>query len=392
MSEELMLLTNGTEKESPKPNHYVDDPSFIREEETPEAREKQFKEMQRSMRPGYVRLRSMEEIYDTVYVKRNPIVEGLIEGGTIILSGAAKVGKSFLALQLAYCVSQGMPFLGFKTNKTGVIYFALEDVESRLQKRMQSMFGLEPVPDLYFATEAGYIGGGFEDQLQTALYEHPDIGLVIIDVMQKVRDPKEQSSYNADYDFVGALKKLADQTGVCLVLVHHTRKSADKDIFNMVSGSMGVTGSVDGTMVLYKVDRADDRAMLAIVGRDTQDKKLMLARAMSSPQWQLLYEEQTLYGYKPPDKVLIAIAALLTKERPLWIGTADALVHESGVSMKPNALSRYLGSHVTELKKDYFIEFVTGRTHEGRSVKLYYEPPVEESSEKEDEKHGNTMV
>lgn len=62
MSEELMLLTNGTEKESPKPNHYVDDPSFIREEETPEAREKQFKEMQRSMRPGYVRLRSMEEM------------------------------------------------------------------------------------------------------------------------------------------------------------------------------------------------------------------------------------------------------------------------------------------------------------------------------------------
>ena len=207
-----------------------------------------------------------------------------------------------------------------------------------------------------------------------------------------MRDPKEQSSYNADYDFVGALKKLADQTGVCLVLVHHTRKSADKDIFNMVSGSMGVTGSADGTMVLYKVDRADDRAMLAIVGRDTQDKKLMLARATSSPKWQLLYEEQTLYGYKPPDKVLIAIAALLTKERPLWIGTADALVHESGVSMKPNALSRYLGSHVTELKKDYFIEFVTGRTHEGRSVKLYYEPPVEESSEKEDEKHGNTMV
>ena len=109
MSEELVLLTNGTEKESPKPNHYVDDPSFIREEETPEAREKQFKEMQRSMRPGYVRLRSMEEIYDTVYVKRNPIVEGLIEGGTIILSGAAKVGKSLRSnscpLLTSWCVT-----------------------------------------------------------------------------------------------------------------------------------------------------------------------------------------------------------------------------------------------------------------------------------------------
>ncbi len=60
--------------------------------------------------------------------------------------------------------------------------------------------------------------------------------------------------------------------------------------------------------------------------------------------------------------------------------------------MKPNALSRYLGSHVTELKKDYFIEFVTGQTHKGRSVKLYYDPPAEEASEKEDEKHVSTVV
>ena len=44
----------------------------------------------------------------------------------------------------------------------------------------------------------------------------------------------------------------------------------------------------------------------------------------------------------------------------------------TGLEMSPNALSRYLGSHVTELKKEYFIDFSKGRTNSGRSIRLMY--------------------
>ena len=256
MGEELMTQNTDTQPEvDPTSPHYQNDPSFIDENQTPEAQEKAILEWQKAAYPGYVKLRSCEEIYDTIYHKRDPIVEGLIDHGTIILGGASKVGKSFLSLQLAYCVSQGLPFLGFKTNQTGVIYFALEDVERRIQHRMQKMFGLEPAKNLYFATEAGYVGGGgFEEQLNTVLHDHPDVGLVIVDVLQKIRNPMEQSSYATDYVFINAVKELADRYGICLILVHHTRKSADSDIFKMLSGSRGITAAVDGSMVLYKTE------------------------------------------------------------------------------------------------------------------------------------------
>ena len=374
MSEELMSKNIDTQPEvDPTSTHYQNDPSFIDEDQTPEAQEKAIIEWQRAAYPGYVKIRSCEEIYDTIYYKRDPIVEGLIDYGTIILGGASKVGKSFLSLQLAYCVSQGLPFLGFKTNQTGVIYFALEDVERRIQQRMQKMFGLEPASNLYFATEAGYVGGGgFEEQLNTVLHEHPDVGLVIVDVMQKIRNPLEQSSYGADYLFITAVKELADKYGICLILVHHTRKTTDSDIFKMLSGSMGITAAVDGSMVLYKKERKSGEATLAVVGRDIRDRELNLVRDWESPKWELVSEEDIIDLPSLPDKTLLAVASLLSDERPLWIGSADALVKATGLEMSPNALSRYLGSHVTELKKEYFIDFSKGRTNSGRSIRLMY--------------------
>lgn len=374
MSEELMSKNMDTHTEvDPTSSHYQNDPSFIDEDQTPEAQEKAIIEWQRAAYPDYVKIRSCEEIYDTIYHKRDPIVEGLIDYGTIILGGASKVGKSFLSLQLAYCVSQGLPFLGFKTNQTGVIYFALEDVERRIQQRMQKMFGLEPASNLYFATEAGYVGdGGFEEQLNTVLHEHPDVGLVIVDVMQKIRNPLEQSNYGTDYLFITAVKELADKYGICLILVHHTRKTTDSDIFKMLSGSMGITAAVDGSMVLYKKERKSGEATLAVVGRDIRDRELNLVRDWESPKWELVSEEDIIDLPSLPDKTLLAAASLLSDERPLWIGSADALVKATGLEMSPNALSRYLGSHVTELKKEYFIEFSKGRTNSGRSIRLMY--------------------
>ena len=374
MSEELMSKNIDTQPEvDPTSTHYQNDPSFIDEDQTPEAQEKAIIEWQRAAYPGYVKIRSCEEIYDTIYHKRDPIVEGLIDYGTIILGGASKVGKSFLSFQLAYCVSQGLPFLGFKTNQTGVIYFALEDVERRIQQRMQKMFGLEPASNLYFATEAGYVGGGgFEEQLNTVLHEHPDVGLVIVDVMQKIRNPLEQSNYGTDYLFITAVKELADKYGICLILVHHTRKTTDSDIFKMLSGSMGITAAVDGSMVLYKKERKSGEATLAVVGRDIRDRELNLVRDWESPKWELVSEEDIIDLPSLPDKTLLAVATLLSDERPLWIGSADPLVKATGLEMSPNALSRYLGSHVTELKKEYFIEFSKGRTNSGRSIRLMY--------------------
>lgn len=70
---------------------------------------------------------SMEELYDTAYPPRVPIVEGLIFNGTYLFVGAPKVGKSFFMAQLGYHVSMGIPLWGFPVTKGTVLYLALED-------------------------------------------------------------------------------------------------------------------------------------------------------------------------------------------------------------------------------------------------------------------------
>ena len=51
------------------------------------------------------------------------IVEDLIAQGLTILGGTPKIGKSWLALDLALSVAKGVPFLGKPVHKTGVLYY-----------------------------------------------------------------------------------------------------------------------------------------------------------------------------------------------------------------------------------------------------------------------------
>ena len=75
---------------------------------------------------------------------------------------------------------------------------------------------------------------------------------------------------------VGKLKRLADACGVCLLLVHHTRKQQADDKFDMISGTNGLLGAADGAFLLQKERRADNAATLDISGRDQQDQRLYL--------------------------------------------------------------------------------------------------------------------
>ena len=87
------------------------------------------------------------------------------------------------------------------------------------------MFGTEGTDNLLFAVYAKQLGVGLEEQLKKFVREHPDTKLIIIDTLQKIREAGgEKYSYANDYEVVGKLKRLADDCGVCLLLVHHTRK------------------------------------------------------------------------------------------------------------------------------------------------------------------------
>lgn len=316
---------------------------------------------------------TMEELYDTVYPLKTPVVEGLVYAGTYLFVGAPKVGKSFFMAQLGYHVSRGIPLWDYPVRKGTVLYLALEDDYARLQKRLSRMFGLDSTDSFYFATKSKSLNEGLEEQLTSFVKEHTDARLIIIDTLQKVREVGgDKFSYASDYDIVTKLKHFSDTHGICLLVVHHTRKLESADSFDMISGTNGLLGAADGAFVMQKEKRTGNRAFLEVAGRDQQEQRLLLDFDRELCQWKFVKTETELWR-EPVDTVLELLARFMGQQGK-WNGTATELLHEiPELDMQPNVLTRKLNVSIERLFVDYGIRYESKREHRSRMIKLEME-------------------
>lgn len=322
-------------------------------------------------RSGGLHTISMTELYDTVFMPRTPVVDGFLYSGTYLFVGAPKVGKSFFMAQLAYHVAMGLPLWEYPVHKGTVLYLALEDDYARLQRRLSTMFGVESADNLFFATQSKTLNGGLGQELEDFVKEHMDARLIIIDTLQKVREVGgDRYSYSSDYEIVTKLKAFSDKYGVCLLVVHHTRKLESEDSFDMISGTNGLLGAADGAFIMQKKKRTDNTAVMDIVGRDQPDQELTIEFDRERCIWKFQKAETELWK-RPVDPLLEAVAGLLTTEKPEWNGSPSELLEllpEIGVAA--NVLTRRLNVSAERLYNDYGIRYEIKRTHSGRNVYL----------------------
>lgn len=327
-----------------------------------------FDEFFKKIDPSYMKTVTMQELYQDIYSKKPPVIEGLLYQDTYLFVGSPKIGKSFFMAQLAYHVSTGTPLWDYPVKKGTVLYLALEDDYRRLQERMYRMFGTDSTENLYFSVSSKPLGNGLTDQLSGFIREHPDTMLVIIDTLQKIREVDSDSySYAKDYEIINQLKQFSDSWGICLLLVHHTRKQKSSDNFDMISGTNGLLGCADGAFMLYKETRTSNKATLEISGRDQQDQKIHLIRDEEKLCWNFEKAETELWK-EPPEPLLECIANLVTEENPTWQGTATELIEKLGLDMKPNVVSLKLNVNAGRLMNDYSIRYTNKRNHSGRMI------------------------
>ena len=326
----------------------------------------------RMSHPYYLHTVSMTELYQTPYKSRPPIIDGLLYGGAYILAGAPKIGKSFLVAQIAYHISTGKKLWEYEVHQGTVLYLALEDDYQRIQSRMFMMYGVEDSSNLYFATAANKIGNGLDEQLEFFINEHPDTKLIIIDTMQKIREVGgEAYSYASDYEIIGRLKQFADKHCICVLIVHHTRKQPAGDTFEMISGTTGLLGCADGSLLMQKKKRTALEATIDVVGRDQQDQILYLSKDPDTQIWNLDRTETELHR-EPPDPVLEAVARLVTPKQPEWTGSPSELAEKLNIGIAANALTKYLNIKCGRLKDEYGISYENKAKHSGRRVTLTY--------------------
>ncbi len=216
-------------------------------------------------------------------------VPGLLAEGLNLLAGAPKLGKSWLSLGLAAAIANGDPALGSIDVERGpVLYCALEDTGRRLQRRRRQMLasGGRAAPLLTLETACPTMTAGGEEVLIEWLEENPSARLVIIDTYEKMRgnDAPGQSAYTGDYAAAGRFKRLADHYSVPFLLIHHVRKQGAEDWQNLVSGTAGLTGAVDATLVLER-GRGQADGVLHVTGRDVEETDYAMTFDAHAGSW-----------------------------------------------------------------------------------------------------------
>lgn len=318
--------------------------------------------------PYYLDSKTLTELYDTKFDDMPSIIDNFLYQGAYLFAGSPKVGKSFLMCQIAEHVSKGIDLWDNHTKQATVLYLALEDGYSRIQKRMYRMFGEEDNDNLYFSNETHTISSGLIDQLTGFIDEHKNTKLIIIDTLKKIRDPKDdQYSYANDYELIDVFKKFAAKNKLCILIVHHTRKESSDDIFDMISGTNGLLGAADGAFVLYKEKRISNEAILDVVGKDQTDKRFRLIKDKTLC-WKLKETESAVEEI-PDDPILIKISSIIN-DNPIWKGSATDLAEKLDISLKPNALSRFLNVNAEVLMSKYNIQLEYKKTHTARLIIL----------------------
>lgn len=295
--------------------------------------------------PGDLETVTAQELLERPLEGISWLIEGLLAVGLIVLAGTPKVGKSWFAALLGLCVSTGQPFLEHATAQAEVLYLCLEDTFPRIQQRL---FHLTDAANekLHFAVMADKLQNGLVGQLERFVAQHPDTKLVIVDTLQAVRNATNDNAYAADYGDLGMLKRFADEHGLAVLLIHHTRKMSDSsNVFNMVSGSNGIMGSADETMILAKGNFFDGKATLSVTGRDVDLAEYKLA--FRDCRWELI--EQTSRDELEERDVPAAVLTVLdfmSNRAGNWEGTATQLIDEAGITdVKSNVLAKFLNEH-----------------------------------------------
>ena len=320
---------------------------------------------------GKIQLIDAETLYYKPLEHPKMLIDGVLSDGLAIMAGDSKIGKSWMVLWMCLQISKGEPVWGLPTRKTDVVYLALEDREWRVQQRMQDLTDTPP-DNLHFGFSCGQLGAELESQIEDVLKDYPSTGLLFIDTLQMVRDnvSAKVNAYAQDYKDLSSLKKIADNHGICIFVVHHTRKERDGgNIFNDMTGSTGIMGVADTGMILRKDDRFGDNATLCITGRDGEEKKLKMQ--MCGVKWEITEElsADDLRKERIHDFVFKVVDFLF--EHRQFEGTVTELLAAVGnTELKPNVASTYLTRFYSEVFAPMGITYEYRKTAAARTINL----------------------
>lgn len=330
-----------------------------------------------------------ETLLDMNLPRTKFVIQGILPQGLAIIAGAPKVGKSWLILDWCVKIAKGENIWNFKTTQGTTLYLCLEDNNSRIQDRLLTIAD-EVTRNVYFVTSCCSLSDGLEEQIRNFVNEHRDTVLIVIDTLQMVRQNSKDTSYASDYKEIEAIKKIADDLQIAILLVHHMRKQDDKDPLNKLSGTNGIAGGADTIFTLDRSKRSQNNAALICTGRDIEYRELELSFNKDDCIWNLIADSSENPDMLMPDEMNLLIEMM--KEIENFNGSNAKFVDEynsrTGKNLTARLIKRMMNKWRNELDENgvYFESF---RDKNVRGLKIRYKPVGDDGDVKYDE---NTIL
>lgn len=208
-----------------------------------------------------------------------------------MLVGPPKVGKSYLAFQVALAVAQGRQFMGRATRKGRVLFLQFDTPDHIWRERLDELAdaGVDLGGDIHFVRPETALRQ-VDIRLENTRKELEDIikkvdpDLVIIDVLRKIHNGDENDSREGKVIF-DILNVVCE--GRSLFILHHMRKPNGDYVPTPSTAGRGTSfygGEVDATWLIL-ADRKGETARFMIESRVDESIDTMLVRDPDSGLW-----------------------------------------------------------------------------------------------------------
>lgn len=221
-------------------------------------------------------MKKLNEIDETI--KKDIIVENLmISNGVYLLVSHPKVGKSMFAQQLAFSLTTGEDFLGFKVNPSHVLYITTESDINQIDKRYRLM-NLKPDISKLDIIDWNDIPDFYIRDIERDIHELTFDGEPLFIIMDMFKDIKFDTDFDINnYQEINNVvfrkfREICKKYNATLLVTHHLNKRDE------TMGSVGLNADVSGIIKLKESKNDFNRLTLDYKGRDLSRLELNLKR------------------------------------------------------------------------------------------------------------------
>jgi len=271
--------------------------------------------------------------------KNTWLIKDIIEQATTgMLFGSPASGKSFIAMEMAFCIATGNDFANNPVVKGQVVYLAGEGfnglikrfkaLEEKYQTQTSDVFVINKPASLMCKNNT-------EEVIKEVDNICPNPTLIIVDTLHRNFGGGDENSAKDVGKLMEAITAIINHTGAAVLLVHHSgHNSCDR-----ARGSSALKAALD---VEYKVSKKSDVVTMKNTKvKDFDEPKPILFNLVSQPILGWLDDEG-----RPIQSAILELNSDTAPKRKLFLSkresgalnTLEALINDKGIPIPQSAI------------------------------------------------------